>query len=336
MGLAEKLREIGSLVEPLLERYLSEDASEEFREVVLHQVRTGGKRLRPALTVLSCEACGGKAEDALPAAAAIELVHNYSLIFDDIIDRGEVRRGLPTTYKAFGEAMAILAAVHYREAVSEALNETNDPLRLHKLFSKAIKKLVEGERLDILFERAGREDEYIVRRRYSEVTLEDYLKMIECKTSSLMEAACAAGAIVAKAPEHVVRALAEYGRNLGIAFQIADDILDVFGEEDKFGKKIGKDIMEHKLGNIVVLLGLKRGGVKERERLLGLLSKGRISEHEVKGAIEILSSLGVRDEAYEYGSSFVGRAKEALRVLPPSEAKEMLMELADFSLRRCY
>ncbi|OYT62277.1 MAG: polyprenyl synthetase [Thermofilum sp. ex4484_15] len=333
MNALSRLKEAASLIEPLLEKYLCEGASEEFKEVILHQVRSGGKRLRPALTILSCEACGGKVEEALPVAAAVELIHNYSLIFDDIIDRGEIRRGLPTTYKAFGEAMAILAAVHYREAINDALSECKKPLEIQKLFSKAIKKLVEGERLDILFERAGREDEYIVKKRYREVTLDDYFKMIEYKTATLIEVACEAGALIADAPIRWVRGLANYGKNLGIAFQIVDDILDIFGEEREFGKKVGKDIIEHKLGNIVILLGLTKG-TREKEALLSILSKEEIRDEEVRKAISMLEDLGVREEAYKYGERFVAKAKESLRTLPPSKAKEDLITLADFTLKR--
>ena len=337
MNITNKLSEIGRKVDPYLEKYLTIDLSDEFKEVVLHQVKTGGKRVRPALVILSCEACGGKEEDALPIAAAIELIHNYSLIFDDIIDHGEFRRGKPTTRKLYGDVMAMLAGLHYREAITEAINDSKNSHELHKIIAKTIKDLIEGERLDVLFEQAGRENEsYIIKHRRSKVTLEEYLRMIRLKTASLIKTSCVVGGIVANAPDEYIKALEVYGEGIGIAFQIRDDILDIFAEEKKFGKKVGKDIIEHKLGNIVILYALEELDTDSREKLLSILRKDKVTDDDVRVAINIISKTKAKEKAYELGKSYVEKAITALDKLPQSKAKEYLIALAKFIIERSY
>ncbi len=336
-GILDRLGEIGSLVEPYLEKYLASGASEEFREAVLYQVKTGGKRVRPALTILSALAAGGRPEDALPIAAAIELVHNYSLILDDIIDRGEVRRGLPTTWKKYGLCTAILVAVHYREAIAEAICESKHSERLHELIARTVKTIVEGERLDVLFEQAGREGEpYVLEHRREWITLDDYFRMVYAKTGALIEAACRAGAIVADAESRVEEALGEYGKCVGIAFQIADDIIDIFGKEEKMGKKVGKDVIEHKLGNVVLLLALEELMSADRDRLLSILRSEEVGDREVAEAVELVKKTSARERAYELGEEYLKRALSRLAELPDSDAKRDLAELAEFVLYRAF
>ena len=335
MDLLDEISSLGAQVELLIEKYLTSNVSEEFKEIVLHQVKAGGKRIRPALVILSCKACNGRIEDAFPVAAAMELIHNYSLIFDDIIDRGELRRGKPTTRKKYGDAMAILAAVHYREAITEALNNSKNSTRLHKLIAEAIKALVEGERLDVLFEQAGRNDEYIIKHRRQYISIDEYIEMVKCKTSALLRACCMAGAIVADAQEDFINALGNYGINIGIAFQVADDIIDLFGEERKTGKKIGKDIIEHKLGNIALLLYVKNFP-NEANIVFNILRRNYVEYNDVVKIIDILESKGVREEAYNFGLSYVKKAKESLKILPDTNAKQILLKLADLILYREY
>ncbi|MCX8183963.1 MAG: polyprenyl synthetase family protein, partial [Crenarchaeota archaeon] len=137
-GLTEVLEEVASSVEPVIHDALSENASPEFQEVLLYPVKAGGKRIRPAVLMLSCEAAGGNPEDALNAAAAIELIHNYTLIIDDIIDHGEVRRGMPTLWRKYGLTMALLAAVQYREVVSELLLKSRNANRLLSIVDRYV------------------------------------------------------------------------------------------------------------------------------------------------------------------------------------------------------
>ena len=334
MSIIDELSAIGSAAEPVMREYILRGASREFAEVLTHQIDAGGKRLRPALVMLSCEAARGSGHEALKAAAAMELVHNYSLIFDDIIDKGDVRRGKPTTRKEFGDAMALLAALHYREAIAQAVNDSPGSAELHRLVSKTVESLVEGERADILYEQAGRQEEYVDRHRMREPSWEVYETIILNKTASLMSACAEAGAIVAGASEKMRAALRDYGMFAGEAFQIVDDILDIFGDEAKLGKQVGKDIVEHKLGNAAILLALEELDDQRRNQLLSMLRAADASEGEVSQAIEIIKSTKSRQRAIESAQEKVRSAKLALKPLPDSTAKRRLAELADAFVNR--
>ena len=331
----EVLGELGKAVDPIMIEFLLKDASPEFQEAVLYQIKMGGKRIRPALTVASCLAAGGNIQDSLHAAAAVELAHNYSLILDDIIDHSELRRGLPTVWKKYGISTAILVAVHYRETISQVLNHTRDPKLFNEILAETIKLLTDGERLDILFEQAGRSDEpYILENRYRKVTLEDYLKMIERKTAKLIETSCVFGALSAHADKNIVDALKQYGYNLGMAFQIGDDVIDIFGVEEKTGKKVGGDIKEHKLGNIVVLLAVEELESSEKEQVLSVLRKDDVSWEEVSHVIKLISKTSARQKAEKLKKEYVDKAVNALEVLPRGKYRDILLELASFIEKR--
>lgn len=329
-----ELSEIGRTAEPVIREYVLKDASSEFREVLIHQLDAGGKMLRPALVILACEAAGGSRQEAIKAAAAMELVHNYSLIFDDIIDRGDIRRGRPTTRKVFGDSMALLAALHYREAIAQVVNDSPQSAALHRLVSEAIEDLVEGERMDILYEQAGRQEEYVERARMREPSWETYERIVIHKTASLMRACAEAGAIIAEASDKVRRNLGDYAQLAGEAFQIADDTLDIFGEEAKLGKKVGKDIAEHKLGNATILLALDELDAKGKAKLLSILRNERVSQDDVDQAIKLMGSTGCREKALKIAEERIGLAKKALSALPDSDAKTELIALAESFVSR--
>ncbi len=193
-----------------------------------------GKRIRPMLTLLSCQACGGAVEHALPAAAAIELLHNFSLIHDDIEDRDELRRGRPTLWKIWGEALAINAGDAMFALAHLALESSGEAapdaapaervLRALRMFDETCVALTIGQHLDIEFENRA------------DVTAAEYMAMIDGKTAALTRAACAIGAIMAGAPDEHVDALAEFGRELGLAFQLQDDVLGIWGDPASTGK----------------------------------------------------------------------------------------------------
>jgi len=329
------LLKLGSLVDPWLERYLLRDSNPEFHEALLYPIRAGGKRLRPALTLAAAMASGGSIECATPAAAAVELAHNYSLILDDIIDHSELRRGKPTLWKRYGLSTAILAAVHYRESISQALNETRDPKLFNEIMARTLKLLTEGERLDVLFEQAGRTDElYVVEKRRQIVMLADYLDMVYKKTGALIETSCIFGALSAGAGAPIVEALGSYGRSLGYAFQIGDDIIDIFGREEVTGKRVGKDIEEHKLGNVVVLLAVEELNGRDREELLAILRRDVVDASSVKKALELISSTRAREKAEELRKRYSEEAVRALSALPRSEGRSMLEALAEFVATR--
>jgi len=328
------LTERGKLIDDFLLKMLRLGASDELYEVVKHQVVAGGKRIRPAMTILCCEAVGGDAKVAIPAAAAIELVHNYTLIFDDIIDRSDLRRGLPTVRAKYSDVMAILAGMHYREAIFEAAKRSPKSRRIEDVFSVALRRIIEGERLDVLFEQAGRESEYVKKMMRLSVSEKDYFDMVGAKTAVLFEAACKAGGVVGNGTLSQVDALSKFGWNCGIAFQIRDDILDVVGDTGELGKEAGKDIREHKLGNLVLLNSFMELLDKDREKLTAILKSPCVSDSNVKEAIEIIQSTSAVKRVYEKSKSLIETAKSSIDQIQPSEAKRMLISLADFIIER--
>ncbi|MGQ9542868.1 MAG: polyprenyl synthetase family protein [Candidatus Bathyarchaeia archaeon] len=327
------LNQAARVVDPIILKYLKKGATRDFLPILIYQVKAGGKRVRPALTLLSCQACGGKLKEALLPAAMIELIHNYSLIMDDIIDHGELRRGLPTLRAKYGDTMALLAGMFYREALGQIAQDSPNPRQMHELLINTIKQTIEGERMDILFEQSGRNEHYIIEHRYSDVQPKLYSELIRKKTAELIRAACVAGAISANASEPYCNAISKYGEKIGLAFQLIDDLLDIFGE--KTGKQKGKDIIEHKLGNAVIVYALQELNTSQRAILLQTL-RTKVTQHSLEEALNILESTKAKFRVLELARRYVSRAKESLKVLPETEARENLSDLADFIVTRPY
>lgn len=330
----DRISDLSKKVEPYLEKYLAHATYPELKEAMLYQVRTGGKRIRPVLVMLSAEAAGGKVEDALPAATAYEIAHNTTLLFDDIIDKGEVRRGNPTMRIQYGEVTSLFTCFRYREAMERALRDSRNSVRLSQLMSRVIDNVLEGGMLDLLLEARARNEPFLKEHHKNSVTMEEYLLMVKKKTSSLFEGCARSGAIVADAPSKIEEALGNYGINVGCLFQATDDMLDIFGEEQELGKKIGKDLASHKLGNIVIVLALQKLDQVNRTSLLSALSADELSESEVTKIIGTLRDAGLREDATEAASRFEEETRASLDSLPDSEAKEILAVLPGLLLHR--
>ncbi|SHE64703.1 geranylgeranyl diphosphate synthase, type II [Thermoanaerobacter uzonensis DSM 18761] len=253
----EKLREKQQLVEKELHRILDIDEKPEIiYEAMRYSVFAGGKRLRPVLCLSSCELLGGDIKKALPVACAIELIHTYSLIHDDLpaMDNDDLRRGKLTNHKVYGEAIAILAGdgllnLGYEVLVRHALEHPEDYERILKATNEiatasGCKGIIGGQVVDILSQN-------------TELTYEELKFIHEHKTAALIEASVCAGAYIAGATEEDIHALREYARLIGFAFQIKDDILDVIGEEEKLGKKVGSDKEKGKF-TFVNIFGLEK------------------------------------------------------------------------------
>ena len=265
----------------------------------------------------------------------MEILHNCTLIIDDIIDHSFFRRSLPTCWRKFGNSIAECIALSYNSSLLSASRRSPKPVELSLLFEKTLKTIIQGEILDILFERGGREKEPFVREnRYLKISEKDYFEMIGKKTAILFEASCQVGAICARATKKEIEALKSYGFNLGIAFQIKDDILDIFGEIKKFGKKIGKDIEERKGGNIVILLANQELSKKEREKIEEVMIKKKILALEIKKVIETIKKTTAKERAEKLGEKFIQRAKSSLEIFPDNKWKMILTEIADFIIKR--
>lgn len=319
-----------------LEELLLEGTIQDFQEVVLYQIASGGKRLRPVLTLLFCELAGGNVENAMSSAAGIELIHNYSLLMDDIIDRSPFRRNRPTTWVKFGLPIALLAGMHYREAIFLSALRSPEPEIINRIFSDTIRQLVEGERKDVLFEQAGRDEEYILKMRYKTITLGDYFEMVGDKTAILIRTACEAGIICANGSKEMFDAAGEFGWNAGLAFQVKDDVLDLFADANKLGKPIGHDIKEHKMGNITVLYALEEMNTPQKEHVLGILRKDKISDEEVKEVIALIKSTNAPQKAEEKAKELKEEARKQLLNFPDSPAKNMLENIATHFVERTY
>jgi geranylgeranyl diphosphate synthase type I len=335
------LAEKGQMIREPMKRVLKIGTSSDFEEVVHWQVECGGKRIRPALTMLFAEAVGkksGQDPQVIAAAAGIELIHNYSLILDDIIDQGNVRRGKPTTRAEYGDEMAILAAIQHRESIHHAARETGSECFPEVIwhYSQAISEMAEGERLDVLFEQKDRSYPYYTKHKYDKVTEEEYLKMIHGKTASLIRAACAVGAIVGGGTEEQIKAAEEYGIAAGYAFQIMDDYLDLFGDE-KLGKDIGKDIIEKKLGNIALIKALQNLSPEKQEDLLNALKSDLPDEERISKVMDLINQGKGKSLARESSEKYVNNAKSALETsFPESEARMILSKMADYIVSRLY
>ena len=205
--------------------------------VPVHYVfANGGKRIRPVLLLLACKTVGGRVRDALPAAVAIELLHNFTLVHDDIMDKATSRRGRPTVHTKWDQSTAILVGDELMALAYRSLLQTKSA-RLHAIadtFTQAFVEVCEGQGLDKEFETQRR------------VSLPRYLTMIEQKTAKVISAAAEIGALVGRGTVRQVTALQRYGLHLGRAFQVQDDLLDVVADEAKFGKTVGRDIVSGK------------------------------------------------------------------------------------------
>ena len=250
----------------------------ELYEPIGYIANLGGKRLRPILTLFAAEVFGSTVEKSLHAAVAIELFHNFSLIHDDIMDDAPLRRGLQTVHEKWnlntgilsGDAMLILAYQYFENYEPHIFKD------LAKLFSKTALEVCEGQQLDINFETR------------SDVTIPEYLKMIEYKTAVLVGAALEMGAIVAETSESNKSEIYNFGRDLGIAFQLQDDYLDAFGDTAAFGKQIGGDILENKK-TFLYLKALENANDEDKQQLIKLFATkdgGQDKINQVKAIFE--------------------------------------------------
>ena len=333
--LDKKLKQITKRIEPKARKFLNSYISKNFQEAVDYQISTGGKKIRPALAIIICRMLGGKLKDVSSPAAGLEILHNYTLIIDDIIDNSKLRRNKQTVWKKFGCSIADCAAMNYAAALFQSANCSKNPQKVTELFVKTLKTIIEGEVLDILFERSGRKNEpYIKKNRYQKIAEKDYFEMIIKKTAILFQSSCEVGGICGGAKKQQINFLKNYGLNLGIAFQIQDDILDIFGEEKKFGKKIGQDIKERKGGNIVIFQALKELSKSDQKKVQAFLKKEKISKSDIKKGIELIKKTNALKKSQKEGQKFANQAKEQLKFLPQNQWNKILSDLTDFVVKR--
>lgn len=286
-----------------------------------HLVDAGGKRLRPCMLLLAAEAVGGDPKAVVPAAVSIELVHNFTLIHDDIMDHAATRRGRPAVHVKWDEAGAILAGdTLYSKAfeiltASEAGSE--DMVSSVKMLARTCAAICEGQWLDMEFERR------------EEVTEAEYLEMVEKKTAVLYGAAAWIGSRLVGGSDEEVEGLERFGRLVGIAFQIQDDVLDLTAPAEVLGKPRGGDLAEGK--KTLIMIDAISKGVD-----IPIFAKKNATTEEIEDALEMLWASGSIDYARKRAVRLVEEGKDALAVIPDSAAKKLLMELSDYMISRSY
>lgn len=330
MDVLEYIAERVKMVENEFDRWLDlGQKPSELISAMRHLIMAGGKRLRPCLLIISCEAVGGNGREVVGAAAAMELLHTFTLIHDDIMDRDEVRRNVKTVHVQWGEPMAIIAGDALFAKVYEILAENARAIGLDgektaeifSTISRASFEICRGQAMDMLFE------------KMKSVSEREYFKMVEGKTGALIEASARIGAIFGGGGQGEVEALGDYGRKIGMAFQIRDDVLGLVGEIGKFGKPIGSDIREGKK-TLIVIRGLHVASGNDRKKILKVLGKKDATGKELKEVIEILKKTGSIHYAERKAEKLVREAKSKIAVLPDSDAKNALLRIADFVIQR--
>ncbi len=329
-----KIVKTGRKVDPIIFKALANASSSRFQSPLTYHFRTGGKRMRATLVLLACAACGGRIEDGMNPAALIEMIHNYSLVMDDLIDRGVVRRGKPTVRIKFGDSVSLLIAMLYREALDDLIEKCLSPTKTRMVAVQAMKDIIEGERLDMMFEQAGREDPYLKTQRVLTPSFSLYVEMIGKKTAALFKAASQIGAYSARANIRVVRSLGEFGWKAGLAFQVMDDVLDVCGQET--GKQIGKDIIEHKLGNAAILMALRYLPRNQKLEILTTLRSEKVSQATVMRVRRLVMETPAEKDCREISEKYLHQAKSHLSVLEESDYRDGLATLADAIVSRTF
>lgn len=294
-------------------------------EPIAYTMALGGKRIRPVLVLMACEAVGGDADKAVDAAVGLELFHNFTLLHDDVMDNADVRRGQPTVHRRWnanvailsGDTMLTMASQYMCHVAPEHLAAVNE------LFNTTAIEIYEGQQYDMDYER----------RR--EVSVDEYIKMIRLKTSVLLGCACKLGAIIGGADEQTAQSLYDFGVNLGLAFQLQDDVLDVWGDPATFGKEIGGDIMNNKKTYLMVN-AFRLANEEQAGRLRRWYTDDyAMRQEKVPAVTRIYEELGLQEIADRAIGEYTQRALTVLESIEMNaEARESFKALAASLVKR--
>ncbi|HMQ93402.1 MAG TPA: polyprenyl synthetase family protein [Amaricoccus sp.] len=289
-------------------------------EVTAHLVGAGGKRLRPLLTLAAARLCGYRGADHLKLAATVEFIHTATLLHDDVVDESARRRGRPTANLLWDNKSSVLVGDYLFARAFQLMVEPGN-LQVLDILSNAAAVIAEGEVLQLTAAANLATDEAV------------YLQVIRGKTAALFSAATEAGAVIAGAEPEAVRALRDYGDALGIAFQIADDLLDYRGTDDRLGKNVGDDFRERKM-SLPVIRALAQADAAERGFWVRVIEKGEQREGDLAAAMAIMARHGSLDSTRDTALDHAARARSALSPLPEGPIRAQLADLADFVVAR--
>ena len=288
-----------------------------------HHLGSGGKRLRALLTLESAKLTGYKNENRdINLAACVELIHSATLLHDDVIDESELRRGIKTTNSIWGNQSSILVGDYLLSRCFEMMVEDGD-LEVLKLLSSTSARIAQGEVLQL--QHKGEAD----------LLEETYIDIINLKTAYLFAAATKTGACLSGSKEKEKKALESYGRNLGLAFQIADDALDYFAKEKLFGKEIGKDFFEGKV-TLPLITIFQKGNNEEKKFLKEIMKKEKRTEEDFSETLALIYKYKAVENTFKKAEYFVNVSYDALAIFPDSEDKKILQNLTSFSLSRSF
>ena len=285
-----------------------------------HVLKSPGKRLRTALTLLSGKLLTYRFEKLLPMSVAFEMVHLATLVHDDIIDHAMTRRGLPTVNARYGNGVAILLGDYLFARTAGLIADVED-FRVDRLFSETVASVCEGTILELLT------------ARQSNVSVDNYIDRISRKTACLMSACCKGGAIVGDGNEEQIALLGQFGLDLGIAFQIIDDVLDYVGTEESIGKPAGNDLRQG-LVTLPLIYALQQQQNGHTERVGQMLGAETIADDEVRDIVAWVAASPAIEEAMELARQYSSRARALLLEFPSSSERDVLEQLVDFVVDR--
>ncbi len=290
-------------------------------------LRRGGKRIRPALTIMYCAALGGNVSNAISPATIIELFHNFTLIHDDIEDSSLMRRGQPTLHVSHGVPIALNSGdalyTLIWDIISNLKGEPKKLIELQRMYSASFRCVVEGQGIELSWYRENKFD----------ISEQDYFDMISGKTAALLGLSCEVGGIIAGADNAKLLSLRRFGEKIGLAFQIQDDILNIVGNFKVYKKEIAGDITEGKRTLMVVRV-FEKASKQEKELLKKILGSRTSDEKEIGAVVSLFKKYGAIDHARDVAVKLAQEAKGETSWLPETKYKEALLQLADFVVKR--
>jgi octaprenyl-diphosphate synthase len=289
-------------------------------DVAGHILFSGGKRLRPLLMVLSARMCSYNGNYEKTFSTALEYLHTATLLHDDLVDGATLRRGKTVAHATWGNSITVLVG-DYLLARALSISAGTGRLRVVKVLAELTENMSQGE------------VHQLMRKGDVKLTEDEYLVIIRRKTAVLFKAACQVSAIIADAPQDKEKALAEYGYNLGIAFQMADDLFDYTLQTSDFGKEVGADLREGKL-TLPVIYALKQANSSDRDLMIKIIRNTDFTTDDFKTLLDLLVKYGGIDYTQETAASYIDTAKNALALFEPSPTKETMLDIADYALQR--
>jgi len=315
-AIAQLTTEMGQVDAVIAQRLSSEVAL--IDQIAHYIVHAGGKRMRPKLVLLFANALGFSGTARFELAAVVEFIHTATLLHDDVVDESSLRRGKPTANALFGNAASVLVGDFLYSRAFQMMVSVNS-LRVLDVLAEATNVIAEGEVLQLM------------NMHDPDITVESYLRVIRFKTAKLFEASARLGAVLANATPEIEEACAAYGRALGTAFQLIDDVLDYEGDAQELGKNIGDDLREGKT-TLPLLIAMERGSAEQRDLLRHAIEHGELDK--LQDIVDIVRSTGALESTREAARIEAQHASNSLKLLPRNQWTESLLEFAIRSVER--